>query len=139
MKVVALRKRGKKKPPLHACSPEADTRIGDNTLVSMMNETNRINGQPSVMVASHGHDLIIGLPLPSIALEWVLANSVIPLSQMIQIVGLPGSCKSALVYEIFRWFNLYGGISILVENETKFSLDLLNSILEFDAKHTLVD
>ena len=89
-------------------------------------------GSLSVIAGNDLNNLLVGIPFPSLALEWLTENDVFPLSQVVIICGRWGTCKSALLYEIFRWFAKFGGGAIHLENETKFSEDLCTSIMGID-------
>lgn len=89
-------------------------------------------GHASVFNGNELNSLLVGIPMPSLALEWATENDVFPLSQVVIICGRWGTCKSALLYEIFRWFAAMGGGAIHHENETKFSEDLCTSIMGID-------
>lgn len=84
-----------------------------------------------IFAGSEVNALTIGIPMPSIALEWLILQEVFPLSVMIMLVGRWRTNKSAFLYEIFRWFAKFNGGAILMENETKFSPDLCASIMGF--------
>ena len=83
---------------------------------------------------SEAEQLVVGLPLPALCLRYLFQSTVFPLSRMSVVTGQEGSCKSAFLYEIFRWHRLYGGRNVLLECETKDSPDLRASILEYDDK-----
>lgn len=75
----------------------------------------------------------VGIELPSLCLELFLSNQVLPLSQMYFIGGEEGTMKSGLIAEISRWFIDYGGgVSHIVENESKKSPDWFASIAGYD-------
>lgn len=73
--------------------------------------------------------LVIGIPTPSIAFEYLIANDVFPLSSFVMIAGQWASCKSALSYEIFRWFYELMGFIVHVDTEHKFDSDFALSIM----------
>jgi len=84
---------------------------------------------------------VIGLPLKAISLRYLFANDVFPYGRMTELVGVSESCKTAFLFEIYRWhiFNtteqltfdpegMHGGyVHNLVE--PRDSPDLRNSIL----------
>lgn len=89
------------------------------------------------------HDkIVIGLPLQAISLRYLFSNDVFPYSRMTELVGVSESCKTAFLFEIYRWhiFNttelvqydpkeLHGGyVHNLVE--PRDSPDLRESILQ---------
>lgn len=84
---------------------------------------------PNIVVAGEENQIIIGVPFPSLVLEYLLQSTVIPLSRVIQVVGTEGTCKSALGFEIARWFKQHYGQAVLFENETKYAEDFAGSIL----------
>jgi hypothetical protein len=75
--------------------------------------------------------IVVGLPLPSLSLEYLLQNDAFPLSRMTQVVGTEGTCKSALCFEMARWFKQSSGVTYLFENETKYSPDFAQSIIGY--------
>lgn len=96
-------------------------------------------GANSVYVGSELERIEIGLPMPSLAMEYLLQRNVFPLGVIIQISAKHGSCKSALLAELFRWFYDYrnpihgnGGTGSLSEVETKISPELFQSIMGVD-------
>lgn len=101
------------------------SRLLRHTCEAMRQEYN----DPSIAVAGEAGCMVIGIPLPSLAVEYILQNTVFPLGRMTQIVGTEGTCKSALCFEIARWFNDYAGTAYLLENESKYSADYANSIM----------
>lgn len=90
-------------------------------------------GDLNICAASEADRIVIGLPLPSLAFEYLIQNTVWPLGRFTQIVGKPGCCKSALTFEMARWFGLNAGVAYLFENETKYSPDWPLSIIGYPA------
>jgi len=86
-----------------------------------------------IAVAGEAGCFVIGIPLPGLAMEYLLQNTVYPLGRMTQIVGTEGTCKSALCFEMARWFNSCAGTGYLFENESKYSDDYANSIIGWPA------
>lgn len=73
--------------------------------------------------------LAIGIPTPSLAFEYLIANDVFPLSCVMMLAGSWGSCKSALSYEFFRWFYELSGINVHIDTEDKFDADFACDIM----------
>lgn len=73
--------------------------------------------------------LAIGIPTPSLAFEYMMANDIFPLSSVMMIAGSWGSCKSALSYEIFRWFYEQSGLAVHIDTEDKFDADFACDIM----------
>jgi len=67
--------------------------------------------------------LCIGIPMPSLAMEYLLANNVFPLSALVMLAGTYGAGKSTLSYEIMRWFYELSGINVHIDTENKFDAD----------------
>lgn len=89
-------------------------------------------GHGGVMAGSDTNQMVLGIPMPSLALEWLIQQDVLPLGVILMLVGKWRTCKSALLYEIFRWFEKCNGGAILCEAETKFSNDLCQSIMQYE-------
>ncbi len=87
------------------------------------------NGFTGVYSGKESRDLVVGIPLPGLAFEFLLANDVLPLSIVMQLVAKWGTGKSGLVAEMFRWFDTAGGMGFHMENETKFSPEWFESIM----------
>jgi hypothetical protein len=88
-------------------------------------------GDANMCVMGEAGRIVVGLPLPSLCLEYFFQNDAFPLSRMIQVVGTEGTCKSALCFEMARWFKESNGITYLFENETKYSPDFAQSIIGY--------
>jgi len=73
--------------------------------------------------------LAIGIPTPSLAFEYLVANDVFPLASVVMLAGSWGSCKSALSYEFFRWFYEQKGMAIHIDTEDKFDADFACDIM----------
>ena len=73
--------------------------------------------------------LAIGIPTPSLAFEYLIANDIFPLSSVLMLAGSWGSCKSALSYEFFRWFYELSGIAVHIDTEDKFDADFACDIM----------
>lgn len=60
-------------------------------------------GRNDVFVGSEAQRVVIGLPLRAFCLRWGFMNDVFPLSRMTELYGISESCKTALLFEMFRW------------------------------------
>ncbi len=72
------------------------------------------------------------LPVPSLALRYLLQNEGLPLGLVYHLVGLPASFKSTLGVEFGRWHRECGGAISVCGAEDKDTPDLRNSILDWD-------
>ena len=79
------------------------------------------------------HRSFIGVPIPSIALQWVLNTNVLPLSRMLEFGGAPECCKSTFLYEVIRWFLDAGGHAVLFETEAKDNSQLRHGVFHNDS------
>ncbi len=109
----------------------------DNLLDSLFDRAKQFYGEDGVFTGSEAEQRIVGLRLPALSAMYLFQSTVFPLSRMAQLVGTEASGKSTLLYEIFRWFRSFNGRSLLLENETKDSPELRNSILDYDYKAVL--
>lgn len=73
-------------------------------------------------------DPIIGLPLPALSARYLLQSTIFPFSRFIQLRGMYSAGKSALLMEIMRWYQMYGGQSVLIDTENKYSPRMLEGI-----------
>lgn len=94
-----------------------------------LDEAARKFGHRSVMMAAETEAMVVGIPLPSLALEFLFVQSCMPLGFVYQLVGRWGSLKSALLYEFIRIFCEANGGGVLNENESKLSPYLCKSIV----------
>lgn len=102
-----------------------------------------INALRSVLASSAGlrsvteassYGALVGVEIPSIAVQWMLSSNVLPLSRILEITGPPESCKSTFLYEIMRWFLYNGGEAVLFETEGKDNAGLRDGVLENDPR-----
>lgn len=80
-------------------------------------------------------DPLIGLPLPSLAARYLLQANIFPLSRFTQLRGEFSAGKSAMLMEIMRWFNVYGGGAIMIDTENKNSETMLDGMLGHNAEY----
>lgn len=85
----------------------------------------------NICAAGDANKIVVGLPLPCLAMEFLIQNNVWPLGRFTQIVGRHGTCKSALCFEMVKWFKEAQGMSYLFENETKYSSDMALSLIGY--------
>jgi RecA/RadA recombinase len=73
--------------------------------------------------------LIVGIPIPSLAFEWLIDSDVLPLRSMIMWTGTWSTYKSVSLYELMRWFIELNGLAAMVETENKFDIRLASSVV----------
>lgn len=72
--------------------------------------------------------LCVGIPTPSLPIEYVMANDILPFA-LIMLAGSWGSCKSSLLFEFFRWVYELNGLPFHVDAEHKFDGDFACRIM----------
>lgn len=107
----------------------------DSFFASQLSATQKEKGHPGAFVSTAESTMLMGIPINSLAFEYVIGQSAFPLGIIMQLVGEPGSCKSALFYEFCHWFRENGGNGTLFETEGKYSLELLESIITTGHEH----
>lgn len=96
---------------------------------SLMDFQKKEFGDRDVYMADAADRLAVGIPLPGLALRWLLDSSVLPLGRIIGLAGPPESQKSSLGYEIMRWIAERDGRNFLLDCEGKISKELMTSIM----------
>ncbi len=87
-------------------------------------------GRDDITVGTEAERMLVGLPLPALCLRYVFQSNIFPLSRVLQLAGPQGSCKSAFLYELFRWHCTYGGGACLAECENKDAAMMRNGVLQ---------
>lgn len=99
---------------------------------NMMQEFAKKHENPSILVLKDAQAHIVGLACPSLSLEYLFCNTVIPLSLLLQVYGPRGLGKSSFAFEMMRLFRQYEGIGNLFEHESKFNPDWAASVIGYD-------
>ena len=119
-----------------------DKRSGqiDSYIGNLQADAGRKFGSDKVMAGNDTSNLLIGIPCPSLAFEYLLAQDVFPLGIVMHLAGPPATNKSALSFEIMRWFIEAGGVCNLFEVESKLSPDWMPSIIGYETvKRVIID
>ena len=123
-------KKKSKKPKHTMWTGERLASATSSALQAVMATVRAEYNDPSICCAGEAGRMVIGVPVP-FAFQYLTQNDVYPLGRMVQVVGTEGTCKSALCFEIARWFADSSGTAVLFENETKYSPDFANSIMGY--------
>lgn len=99
----------------------------------VLNDPTRPHGEHPIITEmlkgdAADQDPIIGLPLPSLAARYLLQSTIFPFSRFIQLRGMYSAGKSAMLMEIMRWYQMYGGMGVLIDTENKASTSMLAGI-----------
>jgi hypothetical protein len=92
----------------------------------------RDSDRKDLIVAGKARQLVVGIPLPSLALMNLFQSSVLPLGRLYQIIGEEGSSKSSFLAELMRWVLIYSGYAMVFENEAKDIAELREGIWEYN-------
>jgi len=104
----------------------------DDCLAPILELGKKKFGDDRVYTGKESEARLVGLKLPALCLRYLFQLNVFPLSRMLQITGTQESCKSAFLYELYRWFRCNRGKAYHIENETKDSDTLRMSLLNYD-------
>jgi hypothetical protein len=103
----------------------------DLLMQGVMENARKKFNHSAVLAATDTDNLIIVIPSPSLAFEYLIVQDGFPLGLVMHLNGPPGSLKSALLFEFMNWFRMAGGGAVYEEVETKFSPDLPRSIMGY--------
>lgn len=101
----------------------------DPFMASMVKAISDRRGSSGALLASEFRAHQWGVKLPHLMLEYLFGLNVLPHPSLIEMAGLPGSCKSAFLQYLLGMYAEYGFSSLLIETEGKMSSTLLESIL----------
>lgn len=104
----------------------------DDALAAIMEDAKDKFGEDKIYTGKESEVRLVGIYLPSLCLRYFYQCNILPLSRMCQITGTQESCKSAYLYEHYRWVRCNGGKSYHIEAETKDSDVLRMSIMNYD-------
>ncbi len=110
----------------------ADPGVLDACLASVLDHAKIQFGEDRVFTGSESEARLVGIYLPGLSLRYLYQCNIMPLSRMEQIVGVQESCKSAFLYEKYRWIRCNGGKNYHIENESKDSDSLRMSMMNYD-------
>jgi hypothetical protein len=104
----------------------------DECLASIIIDAKRQLGDHKVFTGRESEARLVGIYLPALCLRYLYQCNIQPLSRMEQINGTQESCKSAYLYEKYRWIRCHGGKNYHIENESKDSDALRMSMMNYD-------
>lgn len=105
----------------------------DDCLASIISDAKERFGEDRVYTGKESEARLVGIYMPALCLRYLYQCNILPLSRMEQITGTQESCKSAYLYEKYRWIRCNGGKSYHIENESKDSDVLRMSVLGYDS------
>jgi hypothetical protein len=89
-------------------------------------------GRSDRYIGSEAQEVVIGLPFRAFSLRYLFQNDCFPLSRMTEIYGPSGSCKTALLFEIFKWHIDNKGGYVYNHTEARDTPDLRSSIIGYE-------
>ena len=108
-------------------------------MTTMMESIQNRRGMSGAFMASDFHKYQWGVAIPHLMMEYLFGLNVIPMPTLIELAGLPGSCKSAFLQYMMSIFAKANMLSMMIETEGKMSNTLLRSFLQEDEKKVLID
>ena len=92
----------------------------------------RDNDRKDLIVAGEARKLVVGIPLPSLALMNLCQSNVLPMGRLYQVIGEEGSSKSSFLAEMMRWVLIHSGYTRTFETESKDIAELREAIWEYN-------
>lgn len=113
--------------------------IPDSFLASMRSSIQDRRGVSGAFMADQFKEYQWGVKLPHLMLEYLFGLNVVPMPSLIELAGLPGSCKSSFLQYLMRIFAENGMNAEMIETEGKMSWTLLDSFLGEFADRVLIN
>ena len=96
---------------------------------SQMSSSQNSLGRNDVYIGDESQEVVIGLPLKAFSLRYFFQNDCFPLSRMTELYGPSGSCKTAFLFEMFKWHVDNSGGYVYNLTEARDTPDLRASII----------
>jgi len=112
--------------------PEGRSARRDALQAAANRQINHLFGGDAILNQEQAELRCGGIALPSLCLRWLFHNEAMPLSRVLTVAGLFGSCKTAMAFEISRWIVTYGGYARYYDVEQKDSPGLRRAIYRQD-------
>lgn len=112
--------------------PEGQSARRDALQAAANRQINALFGGDAIMTQEQAELRCGGIALPSLCLRWLFHQDAMPLSRVITVAGLFGSCKTAMAFEISRWIVTYGGLARYYNVEQKDAPSLRSAIYRHD-------
>lgn len=110
-------------------TPIADLEM-DPFLAEQMSVLHKMSdGGIQGQLSTHAESAMLCLPFRPFSLRWLFSNSGFVVGRMTELVGLTESCKTGLLFEIYRWHLELGGYYKHLLCEPRDSPDLRRSIV----------
>ena len=107
-------------------------------LSSMKENIQNRRGATGAFMADQFEQYQWGVKLPHLMAEYLFGLNVIPMPSLIELAGMPGSCKSTFLQWLMRIFAEQGMNAQMLETEGKMSWTLVTSILQEYSKRVLL-
>ena len=107
-------------------------------LSSMKENIQNRRGATGAFMADQFEKYQWGVKLPHLMAEYLFGLNVIPMPSLIELAGMPGSCKSTFLQWLMRVFAEQGMNAQMLETEGKMSWTLVTSILQEYSERVLL-
>ena len=111
----------------------------DSFLDSMRSSIQDRRGISGAFMASDFSKYQWGVKIPHLMMEYLFGLNVIPMPTIIELAGMPGSCKSAFLQYLMSIYAKADMMAMMLETEGKMSNTLLDSFLREFADRVLID
>lgn len=111
----------------------------DSFLDSMRSSIQDRRGISGAFMASDFSKYQWGVKIPHLMMEYLVGLNVIPMPTIIELAGMPGSCKSAFLQYLMSIYAKADMMAMMLETEGKMSNTLLDSFLREYADRVLID
>ena len=101
----------------------------DAFFAAELKQARAVMGSDDVLVGSADQVFKFGIPIPSLALQYVLQNDIFPMSILTMLAGKPASHKSSFCFELAKWVIANGGYARLFDAEHKYNPELSAGII----------
>ena len=110
----------------------------DGFMTSMKENIQNRRGATGAFMADEFEHYQWGVRLPHLMAEYLFGLNVFPMPSLVELAGMPGSCKSTFLQWLMRMFAEQGMNAEMLETEGKMSWTLVKSILQDYAKRVML-
>lgn len=110
--------------------PKKDSGAQPSSIISdLITTMNSVGGGSKAYAQAEHEQVTCGVQIPYLAFQYLIGGStILPIQRLFGVSGLPKSMKSTLIVEIGNWYIDAGGVHVMIDNESKTSPEMLNSM-----------